>query len=235
MMILRYAILLVLLLSWASVASAVTIIDTCVRANEGPPLSASWGNSWHGTGLIIASNKCVGNSDGNDRGGYWSAATFGPDIDMQVTISTIDENNFFRTVELQARLVNPTNAGTVDGYAARIEPDSGGNGFAARMRLWRIDNGVYTALSDSNNEHTFADGEKYRFTITGSTLEHFYDAGGGWVSIDTATDSTYSASGYVGLATNTGAAKLTMIDFGAETVGGGGGPATFGFLRRRGQ
>lgn len=224
----RLGFLLLGLLLASSVEAAV--LDSCVRSNEGPPLSSSWGNSWLGTGLIISSNKCVGNSDGLNRGGYWLSPTY-TDVTVEVTLSTIDELNFYRFVELQARIVNPTSSGTVDGYAARLQDDSGGNGIARRVRIYRIDDGAYVALTD-NQTHDFVDGDKLRFTISGSSLEVFWSNGGSWTSIGSTTDTTYSAAGNIGLGTNTGATKLTMVDFSATDLGGGGGAETFGFRRR---
>lgn len=227
MMTLLGALLLILGLaspSWAAV------VDTFNRANEGPPPSSSWTTSWLGSGLIVTTNTLAGNNDAVLVGAYLNGSTY-TDADVFLTFVTIDENSFFRTTEIQLRLVNPTNAGTVDGYACRLEVDSVGNGFASRVRIYRIDNGTYTALTDSG-AHTFVDGDKFRCAVSGTSLNAYYDTGGGWVGAGSTTDATYSAAGYVGVATDTTSAKLTMDDLDVTGSGGGGGDQTFGFRMR---
>lgn len=185
-----------------------SVLDNFNRTNEGPPPSASWSGpvfSGHGQ-LKVSSNTCIPDGAGN-KNDYWNVATFGPDSEAFVTITSKGATAW---VDVFVRLASPGTTG-VDGYS--VEMDSG----AATVTHYRIDNGVLTALGSAISQ-AFSNGDALGLKIVGSTLQAYRQpSGGSWATLGTTrSDSTYTAAGNIGLhAANT---SVVMDDFGGGTA-----------------
>jgi hypothetical protein len=169
-------------------------------ANWGAPLTAFF-PSFHVSGNAALVDPTLGNSSN------WWTTIVGPDCEVFATISTPATPNFG---ELYLRLVNP-GITSITGYSLRWSSTS--------IFFVRWDNGTQTGLGDTI-PFTPAAGNRLGFSIVGSTLTAYLNTGSGWVVIDTTTDSTYSAAGYLGmLVWNDTSHTLTLDDFGGGTVG----------------
>lgn len=184
-----------------------TLLDDFNRSNEGPPLSADWTSITNG--LKVVSNTVAGNGSGVNNIEFYDVSTFGPDVEAHIIISSKGGTNQFCSVF--ARMTTLA-SGTMDGYEARATPASGTDTIA----LYRIDNGTATLLDSASVE--FASNDKLGIECIGSAIKVYHYTGGAWVERCSATDATYGAAGYVGIAQGHTTGRLD--DFFAGTVGG---------------
>jgi hypothetical protein len=187
------------------------ILDNFNRANEGPPPSANWTHPYYPTddGLKVSSNACIANIDGSSDS-YWDVATFGPDCEAYITVSTLPATNQY--IYIAARVANPGAAG-LDGYELNVQVVAGTD-------LWqinRLDNASYTLLGSTVTGPNLSAGDSIGIEIIGSTIKGYHKpVAGSWTEILSRTDSTYSAAGYIALGTDDAA---TVFDnFGGGTV-----------------
>jgi hypothetical protein len=176
------------------------VIDNFNRANAGPPPSANWSRGCiqfgADTGLIVTSNTCErGSVSGSYRqGGYWNAATFGPDCEVFVTVTTVPAADA-GGVWLYARLTT-IGSGTTDGYAVGVERAGGSFN---QWGLYRIDNAGATILGSAITQ-AVANGDGVGLEVVGSTLTAYHKPSAGeWTSLGTRTDSTYTGAGNFGM------------------------------------
>ena len=191
----------VLLLGLPSLVMAfptTQILDNFNRANEGPPPSANWAGPWEqSSGLVVSGNQCAPSATGN-KDAYWSAATFGPNVEAFVTIATIPTTDG-ASIRLGVRIVEPgpgDNSTTADGYIAMWQ-------FVAAstdsVRLFSLTNGATTELG-TGVLLDMADGDQLGLEAIGSTIKVYTKSGAGaWTERRSETDATYSAAGYIGL------------------------------------
>jgi hypothetical protein len=196
------------------------VIDNFDRANEGPPPSASWTRGvlqlGASTGIQVDTNRIRRGSvvATYRQGGYWNAATFGPDCEVFCTlpiIPTADSGG----VWLFARLTT-IGSGTTDGYALGVERISGAFN---DWRIYRIDNGAATLLGGTMYQ-TVSAGDSVGLEVIGTQLTAYYKAAGGsWMALGTQTDSTYATAGNLGVEILLTAERVD--DFSGGTVVGG--------------
>src|SRR3990167_7899633 len=168
------------------------ILDTFVRANEGPPPSASWAGIILPSdgGLKIVSNACVGDSALFFNSSAWGQ-TFGPDCEVFVTMTALAAVGGFCTIF--TRLIE-LNTAFVDGYAAQVEVTASG---VASWSMFRIDDAVGTALAFT--DAPINAGDTFGMASIGSS--HYVcrkPSGGEWESALSVSDSTYPNTGYIG-------------------------------------
>lgn len=166
---------------------STSILDDFNRANAAT-LGANWGLLTNfgigGSDLAIVSNQAASNGS-IYISMYWSAATFGPDCEVYLTLSTVSAN-----VALYARTKDPGTS-TFDGYMLNV--DRGAGEFSIR----RVDNGAETVLGAAVSQ-AVANGDKILLECIGTTLTGYVDTGGGWVEVLSRTDATYGAAGGLG-------------------------------------
>ncbi len=204
---------------WGGAFPTTGVLDDFNRADQGPPPSANWSQSWLGNGWKVISNQAGVNVDAANNGDYWNVSPYGPDTEVLVTLASIPSTGWFRYAELQARLAQPTSSATVDGYALALFGDSVG---VPRLHAkYRIDNGAYTQLGATVTQDV-ASGASIGLELVGSTIqEYFRPPGGSWSALGApVTDGTYTAAGFLGMASNS--SVLRVDDFGGGTIGGGG-------------
>jgi hypothetical protein len=176
-----------------------TILDNFNRANEGPPPSANWTND--GNGLKVLSNECAPNADAFNAG-YWNAATFGPDCEGFVTITTLPTGNGYVLVEVK---YNPA---TFVGCA--VDYTAGG-----LLIVYAFDSSTLYSAAQTMNA-----GDAIGIRCVGTTVSAYRKpAAGSWTLIGSWTDSSpgmAAATGRIELAINKNVARCD--DFGGGTI-----------------
>jgi hypothetical protein len=182
-------------------------LDSFNRRNE-KPLSDSgrWSNGIIGsaeTGLRVVSNS-LGCTRTTTCTAWRNNATFGPDTEVWARVTTLPgTNNQFR---LYARLQQPGFGGS--GYMLRTNQLTGTD----EMHLERIDAGVIVNRLTILRE--LAVGDTILFRVKGATLEAWLKRGAVWTLLGSVADSTYAASGRVGVGIRGKNGRLD--DFGAR-------------------
>lgn len=199
---------------------STAVLDSFTRADEGPPPSASWADkilSADSNGLKVSGNQLVpGGAPTVPASSYWSAETFGPDVEVFCTIAT-PPTTAGANPSLWARLATPGVAGTTDGY--RLSASAAAGAANDTLLLQRYDNDTPTSLGATINIGAdWAAGDGFGMTIIGSTITVYYKpAAGDWTALTTRDDSTYAAAGFIGvrIATDT---TIAVDDFGGGTI-----------------
>jgi len=186
-----------------------SVLDNFNRADG--ELGSNWSNPAYSTfgPLAIISNTAYSPSPYDD--GYWNVATFGPDCEVYVTLTTIQGESEY--VYIYARYVNP---GTLcDGYKLGHKYVAAGND---SFKFYRSDNGADTQIGATIYSN-IVQGDKLGLEIVGSTLTPYIYTSGAWSALETRTDTTYSAAGYIGICPTTSTPRLD--DFGGGTIAAG--------------
>ena len=146
---------------------------------------------------------------------YWSAATFGPDAEVYLTIPIAG------VTQIGLRMTNngTSSAPNLDGYIFQLNT---GGGFC---QIRKVVNNVYTNLGGPATPPTMANGDLLGFSSVGSTLTGYYQAAGSgvWQNLIQVTDTTYSVAGNIGFTlSNT---TMRVKSFGGGTVVSGSPPS----------
>jgi hypothetical protein len=191
-----------------------SVLDNFNRAT----LGTNWTNDpFHGgaTAFPIQGSVAVGGTGYSEE--WWNVATYGPDCECYVTISTnptsgTSGQGFWVTARAQQE---SSAASTGDGYQAFVSKLAGTD----KVQLIRIDNTVGTVLTPDTLTQEFADGESLGLEIIGSTLTAYRKSGGTWTSIGNRSDATYGSAGHLSFGwSDSGAFPGRFDDFGGGTV-----------------
>lgn len=192
-----------------------SVLDNFDRSNTGPPPSASW--STIVAGHKILSDLLRSNASWSQCASGWNVATFGPDCEVFMTITTQPSSG--GGYDVLARLTTLTSS-TYDGYAFETM-----NAATDLLNYYRIDNGVFTQLGASINQ-AFASGDSIGLEVVGSTLTGYYKSGAGaWSAQATRTDTTYASAGYIGLWGMDDGTNGRMDNFGGGSLAAASGPS----------
>lgn len=162
------------------------ILDNFNRANG--DAGANWTDLLGA--LDINSNQGAGNTTQNVS--YWNVRTYGANMEAWIEVPTKPADTAL--MDIGVRIADVGSIATVDGYSARVAPVSGTD----VLSLQRITNGAGTTLASVNQE--FASGDSLGIRAVGSRIELWWRSGSGlWQLMTTATDSTYTAGGYISL------------------------------------
>ena len=176
------------------------LLDNFNRSNEGPPPSNSWTNGIStftaGEGAIVLSNQLVMKTGGGLRqGSYWSAADFGPNVELVLECS-----EWTNAANAETRLwcsLQQIGVGTTDGYFLQVNRSPGNT--VDEWYLVRSDNLSLTFLVGPTTQNIDAT-DFICLQRIGSALSGWYrTAAGSWTLIVSATDATYAAAGKVGV------------------------------------
>jgi hypothetical protein len=156
------------------------ILDDFNRANEGPPPSANWGTIV-GTGHKVLSNQMVPDSNANHTS-WWTAQTFGPDIEVYLTVVTKSGNGFNVDIGWIDASVN--------GYEVIIKSEAG----VDTLTTYRLDAGVGTQLGIVGREIT--NGDRYGFRSLSGVHTVLVSPNGSamWYELASYTDTTHSVT-----------------------------------------
>ena len=184
--------------------SVFSVLDNFNRANEGPPA-----NGWttiFGSGFKVLSNQAATDGVSGDNGGWYTQQKYGPDCAVYVTIVAAAATYG----DLQVRATG-TSSATACAYDFGMQAANNTLGF------YRADNGAFTQLGASISQ-TITNGDSWGGTVIGNTLTmHYKTAAGSWQVMGTRTDSTYTASGYLGMSFNS--TTQAYDNFGGGTIG----------------
>lgn len=187
------------------------VVDTFNRGDEFP-LAGNWSVLNSAGGALWLSGNALLNWTG-DQTGVWTLPV-GNDQEAYITATTVPAANENARIWLRANDVNST---TFDGYVVEFRKTAGSD----ECRISRYDNGAATLLTGPVNTE-YVNGDKIGGDIVGTTITAYLYTGGGWTTVTSTTDGTYS-SGSIGFST-TGTTGL-FDDFGGGTVVGASGVA----------
>lgn len=196
-------------------APTTAILEDFAGASAAPPNA-----SWTRLGGFTADLKRDGSGKGANNAAagaadYINGATYGPDSEAYVTVSTLI-NTAGRTIRLGLRCTNPTSSTLRCGYELEWAWNSGAGNDV--WTLYRVDNNARTSLATFTGEDLAA-GDKFWFNIIGSALIGYHYNGTSWVQVLNATDTTYNTAGNIYLGTNAASTdSLKMDDFGGGTL-----------------
>jgi hypothetical protein len=145
---------------------------------------------------------------------YWSAATFGPDTEAYITITTkpADGNCAHLTVRESG------SGGSISGYFGEFCSVVG----ADTWDIYRFDNGVGYIYISTHGTQELSNGDSMGLEAIGSSIKLYYKpAGGSWTVESSATDSTYSGAGRIAVGNEDPTYRAD--DFGGGTVPGSSG------------
>jgi hypothetical protein len=205
------------------------VVDDFNRADS-TGLGANWSTSHFLIGsnnTDVLSNAAVIPTTNNSYPiEYWNASTFGPDAECYFTVVAYIGSSGFDCPCVLVRMANP-GSGTLDGYwfYPSLNDDTSG-------LLERWDNGSRTTLGATFTCQKAA-GDKLGAEMIGDQLVAYrWTSGGGWATLATRTDGTYTAAGFIGwMNTRRAAFANTLDDFSGGTVGAGGGPSPGAMFR----
>ena len=189
------------------------ILDPFTGANE-DPLTTNWTTSLHSghNNLRRVSNALQGEGTGAFSSGYYDVASYGPDSECRLTITTLpDENSQIRLLlRLQGLGVD-----TFDGYQLRYEHVAAGG---SEVGIYRMDD-TADILLGAHFTVEFANGDDIGFEMIGDTLKGYRKpAAGAWTELLSRTDSTYDSGGFLGVMISEGTVPIVLDDFGGGTV-----------------
>jgi hypothetical protein len=133
----------------------------------------------------------------------WNPATYGPNCEAYIDVPTKPGNNS------SVGVVGRWDTTGHNGYGVFVIALAGTD----EVRIYRSDAGVSTQIG-SSVVREFTSGESIGIEIVGNTITAYIKSGGTWSAIGSATDSTYTAAGYIGLSVPSSAAR-------ADNFGGG--------------
>lgn len=183
------------------------ILDSFDRANEGPPPSAEWTTPAGVSGLIVSGSLCAANAA--NALGIFSASSVGPNCEAYYTVTTA--TGAAAQVQVWARAKDIASAATIDGYSISVTE--------AATDSWAINsitNGIASQLGASFGQEV-SNGDSIGIECFGSNIAAWYKASGGsWIKLAERTDTTYAASGYIGIGIMDTTGRVN--DFGGGTT-----------------
>ena len=150
--------------------------------------------------------------------GYWNTSTFGRASECFVTIVTLPSTTNKRTT-LYLLTANPGSASLRNGYLLEWTFVTGAGNDT--WTLQRVDNNVKTQIGSTLTGNDLVAGDKAGFACDASgNFTAYSNTGGPWAALAlTATDTTYTAAGNIGISTTDfSGGTQTFDDFGGGTT-----------------
>ena len=195
------------------------LLDNFNRADNAGPPSASWSSpAFQGdTNLKISGNKVMGTGAFGDA--YWNATTFA-DGEVYATLAALPPSTT-QGYYLSWRFINHNSAGE-RGYYAYFMRD----GTFGYIRRWDGP-GSSVLLVNFVLPGALSVGDKIGVRMIGTAITVFCYTAARWQVVATASDSTYTSPGTIGLVLEE-ATTSAFDDFGGGPYGGslGGPPAS---------
>ena len=157
--------------------------------------------------MNVSGNAAVDASATQFAWNYWKPASFGPNCEAYVTVSSYGASD---TIRIGGRVTGGgTNA--YSGYFVMVSS-------AGAWSIIRIDSGALPVTLAAGVTQTIAAGDKVGIRIVGSVVTALHSTAAGWaqvLSYDTASDAVrYTAGGSLALEFK----SSTMDDFGGGTL-----------------
>ena len=192
-----------------------TVLDNFTGGDENP-IATNWsGPIRSGDSQLERLSNKLAHTAGSSGGSYYDITTFGPDVEAFITLDTLNVEDGSAHSHLIVR-GNGFGTSSPTGYSVYIFRNAGASNDWLTAARWN-GTGSYVDLGASVNIGDWVAGEKIGIRVIGNTITGWRYTGGSWSEILSRTDSTYAASGSVGLwdQTDSGA---RWDDFGAATV-----------------
>jgi hypothetical protein len=190
-----------------NVGPTTPVLDDFNRANGNAGSNWTMFRATAFAAMNISANAAVDSSSTAYAWNFWNAATFGPDCEAYVTVSSAVNGDILR---IGGHVVN---AGTssASGYFVQVS----GTGV---WTILRVDAGPSTTLATGPTS-PIASGDKIGIRFTGSVVTALrWTSAGGWskvMSYDTASDAIrYTGPGRIAVEFRTS----TIDDFGGGTI-----------------
>ena len=167
------------------------LLDDFNRAAENPLGNGTWlgpltsGLVQMSVGSGGSANRAIPASAAQGNS-YWSAATFGPDMEVYGEAPAIGGAGEF--IDLYLRQVD-MGLSTRDGYRLAVV-------FSSSWSLRRVDNNADTVIATATQ--LFSTGDSLGFEVIGSALKGYLKTAGVWSLIISATDATYNSASTIG-------------------------------------
>jgi hypothetical protein len=176
--------------------ASATLVSDFTGADEDP---ISEGGNWDKMDSnFFLSLKRVGNKLAAPNTSQWwiyyTAAMYGPDVDVYATLDTRDVDG--RRFTVLARVAGAGGANTFDGYEAEGRLLSGTDSW----KLFEIrDFGSVSYAQIAGGSREWSAGEKIGLRCRGNKISLWIYSGGSWSKISEVTDSVHSAAGRIGV------------------------------------
>lgn len=146
-------------------------------------------------------------------GGYYNSTAYGPDLDIEIDISTADNT----TGDQPNILFRLANGNSPNGYGFCTNVGAS----TVTGRIIRIDAGSNTQLGATFAITALANGHKLGANMTGAVINAYQFTSGAWgASLANRSDSTYTLAGNFGVEVK--AALLDNLSGGTISAGGDG-------------
>ena len=190
----------------SSLAPTTPVLDDFNRANGGAGANWSLIRSTGFASMNVSGNAAVDSSSTQFAWNYWSSASFGPDCEAYVTVSSHGATD---TIRIGARV---SSFGTThQGYYVAVSS-------TGAWSIIRIDNGISTTLA-SGVTQALGSGDKLAIRIVGAMITALhYTGGSGWQQV-LSYDSSNDTIRYLGASSLAVEFKTsTLDDFGGGTL-----------------
>jgi len=186
------------------------ILDDFNRANEGPPPSSNWIESFFTGGLKVSSNALVLNVPDTDDAITWHEP-FGPDQEAYFRMLSFwlitDPLPGSVALRLRQQVIDDSET---DHYSLDITPDTVFGEF--KVEIWKLVGVTYTMLSQVL-EVVLVVGDQLGVRIRGNVIKGYLNG----VEIITATDSSIPSGQYISIV-NGKAENVILDDFGGGEI-----------------
>lgn len=186
-----------------------SLIEACNRT-EALTVGGAWVNDViNGDASTVEANGtvCLKAVEEGVGSAAYQPGSYGPDVVFSMTMPDATGGSTGRWISLFVRLTDP-GAVTMTSYNCSFLP------MDDTVYLYRQD--PTGQLLETCTSVTLADGDKIGCRMRGSTLSAHRDSGGGWASVCSTTDGTYTAAGDVGIRLTH--ADVTVDDLKAGTI-----------------
>ena len=155
--------------------------------------------------MKLVSNAADGVTNLVNNSSYWSAATFGPNCEVYVTLGATPASG----QDVALRIANPGASWT--GYIIDV------NG--TTWNLYYHDAGGFHLIAGPIVQAVGA-GDKIGLEAIGSQITAYAFTAGTWSSVMTVSDSNITGTGYIGMCSVNAGTGNTFDDFSGGTIGG---------------
>ena len=192
-----------------------SVLDDFNRANESP-VNTNWAAIPDiADGEMNLNTNAVRAAEASTSMSHWSAASFGPDMEVFITVVVWEDangSNHFLHVRL-----DPSGTTGIDGYQMATTKRSGQDDQIEIVRLDADTETILGSVFDVGGE--LDDGIDIGLEVIGTTIAVYRDTGGGWSQDFSREDSTYDGtSPHVRIAMGMEDESGSMDDFGGGTV-----------------
>lgn len=187
-----------------------SILDDFTRANSGS-LGANWTDAFEGSptsGWQIISNQAAQDDTAFFESSYWSASTFGPNLEAYCTL----RYNITTTTRLEVwgRITSP--GASNNAYIFRLGRSADATAFGWEKNVA----GVNSAIGADIVHAAGATGDRVGIELNGTSLQAYYDTGSGWTALGSGyTDSSLTGAGNIGMR---GRSTAVIDDFGGGNI-----------------